>query len=129
MRVENNTIINPRHYGIETAFNSKYPDDPETGKYSENIIIRDNIVIDNQMSPAFHFDYLKNSVVKNNKAMNRDHPDFNIHSRKETEAGFYFSNSLNITCFGNEVNDSRLTPEKHIVLGDNNNNISLSERP
>lgn len=123
--IENNTIINPRHYGIETSFRKEFPNDPETGKYSEHIIIRNNTVIDNQMSPAFRLDYLKNSVVENNKVINKNNADFRVYSQKAEEAGFYFSNSVNVTGSGNVVNDTRLSNGKDVVIGENNKNISI----
>lgn len=122
--VENNTILRPNWHGIELNTDVNNPD-WETGSiYNENIVIRNNHIIDNFRDEAISIEYAKNVVLDNNLVTNTIQ-EWSVYSDEALQVGIRVSNSENITGSKNQILDDRISSDKLLMIEDNCINISF----
>ena len=122
--VENNTIIRPNWNGIELNSNVSNPD-WETGSiYNENIVIRNNHIIDNFRNEAISIEYAKNLVLENNIVSNTI-DNWSVYSDDELQVGIHISNSENISGSKNQILDDRIPADSLLFIENNCVNILL----
>ena len=122
--VEGNTITRPNWYGILVNTDPSNPDFETGSIYNENVIIRNNHIIDNYRDEAIYLTYLKNAIVKNNLITNTIN-DWSVYSTKDFQRGIYISNSDNITGCDNQILDTRIENKDFLFLEDSATNIDL----
>lgn len=122
--VENNTILRPNWNGIELNTNVNNPD-WETGSiYNENIVIRNNHIIDNFRNEAISIEYAKNVVLENNLVTNTI-DDWSVYSEKALQIGIHISNSENVLGRENKILDDRIPADSLLIIENNCSNIVL----
>lgn len=122
--VENNHIIQPYWYGIETDSNPSNPDFETGSFYSENVIIRNNTIENNLRDEGLRLDYLKNAVIENNIVKsNIDY--WSIYSEENLEYGIHVMNSESVSGCGNKILDSRIENENILFIGTNTTNVNI----
>ncbi|MEP4534696.1 MAG: right-handed parallel beta-helix repeat-containing protein [Cyclobacteriaceae bacterium] len=105
--VEKNWIYQPNWNGIEADTDIENPDFETGSIYSENLVIRDNHIINNLRNEAIHLDYVKNVVVENNLISNTD-TTWSVYSDEALQLGIHIQNSENVTGEGNIFLDIRM---------------------
>lgn len=122
--VENNTITKPNWYGILVNSNPSNPDFETGSIYNENVIIRNNHIIDNFRDEAIYLTYLKNAIINNNLITNTIN-DWSVYSSKELQRGIYVSNSDNVIGCDNQILDNRIENKDFLFIEDSATNIDL----
>ncbi|MCP4312684.1 MAG: hypothetical protein GY790_15590 [Bacteroidetes bacterium] len=122
--VEGNIIRRPNWRGIRLNTNVNRPD-WETGSiYNENILIRNNHIIDNFRDEAIQIDYAKNVILENNLITNTI-DEWSVYSDEDFEIGIHVSNSENVSGTGNQVLDNRLSKDQLLIVDDNCVNVQF----
>lgn len=122
--VEGNTIYRPNWNGIELNTDVNNPD-WETGSiYNENIVIRNNHIIDNFRNEAISIEYAKNVVLENNLVTNTS-DDWSVYSEDALQIGIHISNSENVTGSKNQILDNRISGGSVLIIENNCINILL----
>ncbi|MEP1893905.1 MAG: right-handed parallel beta-helix repeat-containing protein, partial [Cyclobacteriaceae bacterium] len=105
--VEKNWIFQSNWNSIEADTDIENPDFETGSIYSENLVIRDNHIINNLRNEAIHLDYVKNVVVENNLITNTD-SIWSVYSEEAFQLGIHVQNSENVTGEGNVFLDTRM---------------------
>jgi hypothetical protein len=123
--VEDNTISHSGWYGIRTDTDTSNPDYKTGSIYNENIVIRNNHIIDNIRDEAMQLEYMKNSVVENNLITSTINY-WSYYSEPFYQMGIHINNSVNVSGDGNVVNDSRIIPVKYLDKDSVNTNVTVT---
>lgn len=113
--VEKNWIYQPNWNGIEADTDVENPDFETGSIYSENLLIRDNHIINNLRNEAIHLDYVKNAVVENNIISNTD-TTWSVYSEEALQLGIHVQNSENLTGGGNLFLDTRMSSGDSLLI-------------
>ncbi len=120
--IEGNTIIRPNWNGILLRTNVDNPD-WETGSiYNENIVIRNNHIIDNYRNEGIRIEYSKHVILENNRISNTI-PGWSVYSEDHLEVGVHVSNSEHVLGTGTQVFDNRIAAWRLLKIGENCTNV------